>query len=89
MREDLPKLQIDSCHLVSSFPNLLLSPLHFFVHRYYVVDRKADKRKCNTAKYVQDILPKGIVHYDTDATECVRNGVFREVKLVSKIECSK
>lgn len=36
--------------------------------------------------YVQDILPKGIVYYDTDATECIRNGVFREIKLVSKIE---
>lgn len=35
--------------------------------------------------YVQDILPKGIVHYDTDATECVRNGVFREVKPKSVI----
>ena len=30
--------------------------------------------------YVQGILPKGIVYYDTDATECVRNGVFREIK---------
>lgn len=39
--------------------------------------------------YVQGILLKGIVHYDTDATECVRNGVFRKIKLVSKIECSK
>lgn len=28
--------------------------------------------------YVQDILPNGIIHYSTDATECVRNGVFRE-----------
>lgn len=29
--------------------------------------------------FVRDILPNGIVYYDTDATECVRNGVFREV----------
>lgn len=29
--------------------------------------------------FVQDILPNGFVYYDTDATECVRNGVFREV----------
>lgn len=29
--------------------------------------------------YVQDILPKGIVRYDTDATECVRKSVFREI----------
>lgn len=29
--------------------------------------------------FAYDILPNGIVYYDTDATECVRNGVFREV----------
>lgn len=33
--------------------------------------------------YVQGILPKGIVHADTDATECVRKGVFREIKIWS------
>lgn len=29
--------------------------------------------------YVQSILPNGIVHYDTDATDCVRNGIFRDI----------
>lgn len=29
--------------------------------------------------FVQGILLNGIVHYDTDATECVRKGIFREV----------
>ena len=29
-------------------------------------------------RYVQNILPYGIIHYSTDAIECVRNGVFRE-----------
>lgn len=29
--------------------------------------------------YVQNILPKGIVYYDTDATECIRKGVFKEI----------
>lgn len=28
---------------------------------------------------VQNILPKGIVYYDTDATECIHKGVFREI----------
>lgn len=28
---------------------------------------------------VQNILPDGIVYYDTDATECVRNGNFRKI----------
>ena len=26
--------------------------------------------------FVQGVLPNGIVHYDTDATECVRKGIF-------------
>ena len=30
--------------------------------------------------YVKDILPNGIVYYDTDATECIRIGNFREPK---------
>ena len=30
--------------------------------------------------YVQGILPNGIVYYDTDATDCVRNGIFRGIK---------
>lgn len=25
------------------------------------------------------ILPNGIVHYDTDAAECIRKGIFRDV----------
>lgn len=29
--------------------------------------------------YVQSILPNGIVYYDTDATDCVRNGIFRDI----------
>lgn len=29
--------------------------------------------------YVKNILPKGIVHYTTDATECVEKGFFREI----------
>lgn len=29
--------------------------------------------------FVRGILPNGIVHYDTDATECVRKGIFRGV----------
>ena len=58
MREDLPKLQIDSCHFVSSFSDFLLLPLHFFVDRHYIVDGDNDKRKHKTAKYVQDIFPK-------------------------------
>lgn len=29
--------------------------------------------------YVKEILPKGIVYYDTDATECVEKGFFREI----------
>ena len=28
--------------------------------------------------YVQGILPNGIVHYDTDSTECIRKGVYKE-----------
>lgn len=28
---------------------------------------------------VQNILPNGIVHYDTDATECIRKGIFKEI----------
>lgn len=27
--------------------------------------------------YVQGILPNGIVHYDTDSTECIRKGVYK------------
>lgn len=26
---------------------------------------------------VRDVLPDGIVYYDTDATECIRNGKFK------------
>lgn len=29
--------------------------------------------------FVQGILPNGIVHYDTDAAECIRKGIFRDV----------
>lgn len=29
--------------------------------------------------FVQGVLPNGIVHYDTDATECVKKGSFREI----------
>lgn len=29
---------------------------------------------------VDGILPNGIVHFDTDATECVRKGWFRSIK---------
>ena len=28
--------------------------------------------------YVQGILPNGIVHYDTDSTECIWKGVYKE-----------
>lgn len=28
---------------------------------------------------VKDVLTNGIVHYDTDATECVAKGLFREI----------
>lgn len=30
--------------------------------------------------YVQGVLPNGIVHYDTDSTECVRKGIFKEIQ---------
>lgn len=30
--------------------------------------------------YVQSVLPNGIVHYDTDSTECVRKGIFKEIQ---------
>lgn len=30
--------------------------------------------------YVQGFLPNGIVYYDTDATDCVRNGIFKGIK---------
>lgn len=29
--------------------------------------------------YVKGIFPDGIVSFDIDATECVRNGIFREI----------
>lgn len=29
--------------------------------------------------YVQDILPNGIVYYDTDAIECTQKGFFKEI----------
>lgn len=29
--------------------------------------------------YVQGILPNGIVHSDTDSTECIQKGIFREI----------
>lgn len=29
--------------------------------------------------FIKEILPNGIVHYDTDATECVDKGIFREI----------
>lgn len=34
--------------------------------------------------YVQDILPNGIVYYDTDSTECIQKGIFREIIPISK-----
>ncbi len=34
--------------------------------------------------YVKDLLPNGIVYYDTDSTECVRNGIFKEIKTFKK-----
>lgn len=34
--------------------------------------------------YVEDILPNGIVHYDTNSTECIREGIFKEIKFVKK-----
>lgn len=33
---------------------------------------------CPLVKY---IVPSGIVHYDTDATECIRNGIYRNYTL--------
>lgn len=27
---------------------------------------------------VKNILPNGIVYYDTDATECIKRGLFKE-----------
>lgn len=32
--------------------------------------------------YVEGILPGGIVHYNTDSTECVKNGVFKEIRSI-------
>lgn len=29
--------------------------------------------------FIKEILPNGIVYYDTDATECVNKGIFREI----------
>lgn len=29
--------------------------------------------------FAKEFLPNGIVHYDTDATECVDKGFFREI----------
>lgn len=29
--------------------------------------------------FVKDILPNGIIYGDTDATECIRNGFFKEI----------
>lgn len=34
--------------------------------------------------FVKDILPNGIVHYDTDATECVYKGLFRGIDSFNK-----
>lgn len=32
--------------------------------------------------YVKGVLPDSIVHYDTDSTECVKNGVFKDIRSV-------
>ena len=38
------------------------------------------KKGAYYCQYVKDILPNGIVYYDTDATECIKNGNFNELK---------
>lgn len=46
------------------------------------VNKQSDSKLPNGqyyCPYVQNVLPNGIVHYDTDATECVRKGFFREI----------
>lgn len=37
--------------------------------------------------FVNEILPNGIVHYDTDATECVDKGFFRGIDSLDN-ECT-
>lgn len=34
--------------------------------------------------FVKEILPNGIVYYDTDATECVDKGLFRGIDSFNK-----
>ena len=37
--------------------------------------------------FVKDVLPDGIVHYDTDATECIDKGLFLGIDSFNN-ECS-